>query len=110
MRVLSGVLGMIGLIGLLYGLGLLTQLSRKLGAVTKMAPYYRGYYVAIILGMVALVVRLLVVSAQATSDQPDWAWMGHPLFALFGYHIPLAIAVTVSLAITWRYWAWLLRE
>ncbi len=111
MEVFSGLIGMVGLAGVLYALVLLNQLSRKLGAVTKMAPYYRGYYVAAGLVGVAALARLLATSVLGASlNQPDIAWLNDPLFLLLAYHLPLALALTLSLGITWRYWSWLLRE
>jgi hypothetical protein len=29
---------------------------------------------------------------------------------LLAYHVPLALGLTVSLVVIWRYWSWLLRE
>lgn len=110
MIVLSGLIGMVGIASLLYALSLLNQLSRKLGAVTKMPPYYRGYYVAIVLGVCAFLARLVHISALGNLGQPDVAWLGSTTFALLGFYLPLALAVTVSLFVTWRYWSWLLHE
>jgi len=110
MKVLSGLIGMMGIASLLYALNLLNQLSRKLGSVTKMPPFYRGYYVAIALVAIAGLARLAHISGLGNLEQPDIAWLGSTGFALLTYHVPLALAVTISLFVTWRYWSWLLRE
>ncbi len=110
MIVLSGFIGIVGIASLLYAMGLLTQLSRKLGAVTKMPPYYRGYYAAIALGLLAFCARLVYISGRGNLDQPATAWWGTSTFAVVAYYVPLALAITISLAVTWRYWSWLLRE
>ncbi len=110
MIVLSGLIGTAGIASLIYAMGLLTLLSRKLGAVTKMRRYYRGYYVAIVLGVCALAARLVYISGRGNVDQPATPWWGSSTFALLAYHLPLALAISISLAITWRYWSWLLRE
>lgn len=110
MKVLSGLIGMVGIASLLYALTLLNQLSRKLGAVTKMPPFYRGYYVAIALAALAFLARLVHISGLGNLEQPEIAWLGSTGFAILVYHVPLALAVTISLFVTWRYWSWLLRE
>jgi hypothetical protein len=111
-EVFSGLIGMVGLAGLIYVLNMMRQLSNRLGAVTKMAPYYRAYSVAAILCMLAFVTRLLRTSVlgQAPDHRLPLPWLYDPGLDLAGYHLPLAVALTISLVVTWRYWAWLLRE
>lgn len=112
MEVFSGLIGMVGLAGLIYVLNLMGQLSNRLGAVTKMAPYYRAYTVAAVLCMLAFVTRLLRTSmlGQPSNHRLPLPWLYDPWLDLAGYHLPLAVALTISLAVTWRYWAWLLKE
>lgn len=110
MIIVGAIVGSMGLIAVIYMLLILAQFGRKLGAVTKMRPFYRGYYVAVGLLGVALVMRLLRASvfwAPANSTPPS---LNDPLFYLFLYHLPLAIGMGLSLAITWHYWKWLLKE
>jgi hypothetical protein len=110
MTIIGAILGSVGLISILYALTVLAQFGRKLGAVTKMPPVYKGYYVAVGLVSMAVILRLVRASvfwAPANSIPP---LLNDPIFYLFLYHLPLAIGMTVSLAITWYYWHWLLKE
>jgi hypothetical protein len=111
-EVFSGLVGTLGLASLVYGLLILNQLSRKLGAVTKMPPFFRGYYLAGVLVGLALLTRLVRTSllSKPLEDSAQLAWLNSPLVDLLGYHLALALAMTISLAVTWRYWSWLLRE
>jgi hypothetical protein len=108
----SGLIGLVGLASVLYALYILNQLSRKLGAVTKMPPYFRGFYVAAVLGACAFLARIIRTSAISASGvaNPELAWAREPLFAVLGYHLPLAVAMTISVAIAWRYWSWLWQD
>jgi uncharacterized membrane protein YbjE (DUF340 family) len=33
-----------------------------------------------------------------------------PIFYLLLHHLPMAIAMSISLGVTWYYWSWLLKE
>jgi hypothetical protein len=107
MNVLWAILGSAGLAAVLCVLVLLAQFGRKLGAVTKMRPYYRGYYVAVVCIGLALVMRLLRASVF---QMPSQGILHDPIFYLVLYHLPLALGLTLSLGITWHYWSWLLKE
>jgi hypothetical protein len=107
MNIIGAILGSTGLAAIIYMLFILAQFGRKLGAVTKMSPYYRGYYIAIGCVGLALMVRLLRISVfQVPSDDI----LHTSLFYLLLYHLPLAIGLSLSLGITWRYWSWLLKD
>ena len=41
--------------------------------------------------------------------QPGFALLERDLFSLL-YYVSLALSATIGLAITWRYWGWLLKE
>ena len=86
---------------------ILAKLSKQFGSVLKMPPYYKGYYLAEILGGIAFVTHLWQASlllSQPTSTT-------HPFeTTLWLYHLPLALAVTIALIITWKYWGWLFIE
>jgi hypothetical protein len=107
--ILTTPLGFVGIASIVYTVYLLANLSRRLGAVTKMRPYYYGFYVAIGLLVVALLTRILrgnVIFAPAIG--PDF--VRNPLFYLTAYHLPFALAVTISVVVTWLYWGWLFKE
>lgn len=110
MGIIGAVLGSMGLISLTYALLVLAQFGRKLGAVTKMKPFYRGYYVAACFVGLALIVRLIRASVFLAPPDTIPTLLNSALFYLFFYHLPLAIGLSVGLAITWRYWSWLLKE
>jgi hypothetical protein len=110
LNIIGAILGSLGLVALLYALIILAQLGAKLGAVTKMRPFYRGYYAAICLVGLALVIRLIRVTVLWAAPQNIAALLKDPLFYLFLYHLPLALGLSIGLVITWHYWKWLLKE
>jgi hypothetical protein len=110
MIILGAIVGSVGLISLLYALIILAQFGRKLGAVTKMRPLYKGYYVAVVLIGVALIVRFIRASVFWAPPATIPPLLNDPLFYLFFYHLPFAIGMSMSLGITWHYWNWLLKE
>jgi len=110
LRIVTAILGSTGLAAVLYALAVLAQFGRKLGAVTKMRPYYRGYYVAIICVGLASITRLLRACVFWAEQPQPVPFLSEPLFQLLLYHLPLAIGLTASLVVTWHYWNWLLKE
>jgi hypothetical protein len=110
MTIIAAVLGSIGLAALIYALVILSQFSRKLGAVTKMRPLYQGYYLAVGCVGLALVIRFVRVSVFWAPAETIPPLLSSPLFYLLVYHLPLAIGLSLGLGITWHYWSWLLKE
>jgi uncharacterized membrane protein len=102
-------LGVIGLAAVAYMLYIFANLSRRLGAVTKMKPYYRGFYVAIGLLIISILARV-TLSSLALAPEPRNDLVSTPLFSLVAYHIPFALAMATSVALAWRYWSWLFKE
>jgi hypothetical protein len=94
-------LGVIGLLAVMYMLYIFANLSQRLGAVTKMAPYYRGFYVAMGLMGVSVFVRIVFSGFGLTVA---------PFVVLAAYHLPFLMAMLVSIVIAWRYWSWLFKE
>ncbi len=109
MTILTIPAAFVASIAIIYLLYMFATLSRKLGAVTKMKPYYRWLYVALILVMASLACQWIVLSVQtmpaAASDLILSEW-----FSLLGYTLPLLIAAVLALVIVLRYWGWLFRE
>ncbi|HJW84717.1 MAG TPA: hypothetical protein VJ754_10475 [Anaerolineae bacterium] len=91
---------LVSLIGVLVTLHIFGVLSRRLGAVTKMKPYYRGFYLAMALVVLSIGVALLPQPA-AESDR---------LLHGLAYTLPLLLAGLISLVVAYRYWGWLFRE
>lgn len=86
---------------------LYTNLSRRLGAVTKMPSYHRWFTVGG--GFMALAMSASILRAAAhLSCKEEVAFLTSPQFGLFLVHVPLFIGVTISVVVTWRYWSWLL--
>jgi hypothetical protein len=110
LRIVAAILGTFGLISLIYALLTLAQLGKKLGAVTKMRTIYRGYYAAVVLLGLSLVLRLVRASVFWAERDGLPAALNEPLLYLLLYHLPLALGMTIGLAITWYYWKWLLKE
>jgi chromate transport protein ChrA len=109
MTVLTTPLSIIGLLAVFFMLFMLANLSRRLGAVTKMKPYYRGFYVAMAILVVPFIARVMR-SSMALSPSVGPTLLNNPVFYLFTYHLPSAIALTLSIAVAWRYWGWLFLE
>lgn len=109
MSALTGFFSVFGLLAEIYLLYIYVILSRKLGNVTKMKPYYRGFYAAIGLITVAVLAHLLrLISSLAPQSLPPA--LNTDDFYLFTYYGPLTLAATISLMIAWRYWGWLFKE
>ncbi|MGD9048380.1 MAG: hypothetical protein PVF77_10025 [Anaerolineae bacterium] len=109
-NIVGAVLGSMGLLSLVYALVILAQFGRKLGAVTKMKAYYKGYYVAACCVGLALVVRFIRTSVFWAPPDTIPSVLNSPIFYLLLYHLPLAVGLSLGLVITWHYWSWLLKE
>jgi hypothetical protein len=109
-NIIGATLGSLGLASLVYALVILARFGRKLGAVTKMKPYYKGYYVAASFVSIALVVRFVRASVFWAPYGSTPSLLTSSIFYLFLYHLPLAMGLCLGLLITWHYWSWLLKE
>jgi hypothetical protein len=96
-------------LAIVYLLYIFAILSRKLGAVTKMKPYYRWLYVALALVLVALVCEWIVLMLR-TVPQAAPEWLLSAWFYFAGHTVPLVVAAVLALVIVLRYWGWLFRE
>ena len=109
MTILTIPAALVASIAIVYLLYMFATLSRKLGAVTKMKPYYRWLYVALGLVIISAVCEWIVLSLrpmpQTAPDLILSAW-----FYLLGHVVPLAVAAVLALIIVLRYWGWLFRE
>ncbi|NLE77642.1 MAG: hypothetical protein GX605_12945 [Chloroflexi bacterium] len=110
MTLVLALAGCLGEAAIVYAILILRQLSEKLGSVTKMRPYYRGYYVAIALLGVALLSRLVHIGTVLGGTTQSVSFLGEEAFYLLTHHLPLALGISVALGITIKYWGWLLRE
>jgi hypothetical protein len=103
------LLSPLGTISIIFLFFILARLSEKLGAITRMPPYYRWFWVGIGFLGIALISQFLQISVSLTK-QTSYQWLDSSLFYLVTYYLPMAVGVTIGLAITWRYWSWLLTE
>ena len=109
MNAIAAPPSVLGLLAALFMLYIFSTLSRKLGNVTKMKPHYRGLYFGMALIALAIVAHLLRVVGQLdASALPEFFTTDS--FYLFTYYVPMALAVTISLVVVWRYWSWLFTE
>lgn len=106
---LTTPLGPISLVAIIYTTIIYINLSRKLGAVTKMRPYYRGFIVALAFLSMALMGYIARNAAYLAKDEAS-NWFLSSTFGLFFFHIPLFIGIAIDVSIIWRYWSWLLTE
>jgi hypothetical protein len=109
-NIIGAILGSIGLVSILYALLILAQFGRKLGAVTKMKPLYRGYYLAACCVGLALMVRFIRVTVFWAPGETIPSMLNSPSFYLLLHHLPLVVGLSLGLVITWHYWSWLLKE
>ena len=109
MTILTIPAALVASIAMVYLLCIFATLSRKLGAVTKMKPYYRWLYVAAILVVVSLASEWLVLMLR-TEPQATPDWLLSEWFYLAGHTVPLVAAAVLALLIVLRYWGWLFRE
>ena len=97
------------LCGVIYMLYIFSVLSRKLGGVTKMRPFYRGFYVAMGLIGFAVVASWLLFTVRVTPDLLPATLRDETLYLVI-FVAALSIAVTLGLGVAWRYWGWLFKE
>ena len=100
---------LIGSIAVLYLLYIFAVLSNKLGAVTKMKPYYRWLYVSFGLVLAALIADWVILTLRGT-PQAAPEWLLSEWFYWLSHTGPLLIAAVLALVVVLRYWGWLFRE
>jgi hypothetical protein len=110
MTVIIAILGSMGLLSVIYMLVILAGFGRKLGAVTKMRPFYYGYYIAIGCLGLTLLAHLVRASVFWAPVEAVPSFLSDPFSYLLLHHLPMAIALSISLGVTWHYWSWLLKE
>ena len=109
MTILSVPATLIGLGGVIFIIHILAVLSRRLGAVTKMKPYYQRFYIAIGLVTVALVAKWFILMVEPVPEVAP-AWLLSDWFYFAGFVIPLLAGTGLAVMVALRYWSWLFRE
>lgn len=109
MTILSIPAVLTGLGAVIFVLHILAVFSRKLGAVTKMKPYYRRLYLSIGLVTIALLVKWLIFMVRPVPDVAP-AWLLSEWFYFAGFVMPLLCGIGLAVFVVLRYWSWLFRE
>ncbi|HDQ71253.1 MAG TPA: hypothetical protein ENN19_04035 [Chloroflexi bacterium] len=109
MIVITTPLGAIGLLAVAYMGLLFANFSRRLGAVTKMANYYRWFWLASALVTLAAMSQM-VRGITALAPEAALPFLLEPWFSLVSFYLPFATGVTLDLVLVWYYWGWILRE
>jgi hypothetical protein len=109
--VIFALLGCLGEVSLLYGVTILLRLSKKLGEVTKMRPYYRGYYVSIFCLVISSAVRFIQASLldSYAAGNPFPLANAWDILTLI-HQFSLAVGLLAACIIAYLYWGWLFRE
>lgn len=103
------ILGTVGTLSVIILFFVLARLSERFGAVVKMRPLYRYYYLSLLLALVSATTHILTAKADSiATDNPSW--LTNLWFPLLAYHLPLTIAVSIAMYVTWHYWSWLITE
>jgi hypothetical protein len=110
MTLAAAVLGTAGLGAIVVVLIIMGRLTQRWELVTRSRSGYQLFFVAAALIIVASVARLVRAGYLVSGTGPPLLSSAQSWFYLCAYHLPLSIAMTISLIVTWRNWGWLLRE
>lgn len=97
------LLGLLGPLSFAVALVVLGALSRRLGAQTHARRHYLGFYLAAALMLVSAAAQAVDLLDGLPRPPGDLLWL------LLTEGLP-AVAVTIGVALAWRYWSWLLAE
>ena len=110
MTLLIALAGTAGLGAVVLVTLIMARLTQRWELVTRSRSYYQLFYVSAALLSVASLLRLIRAvhlvadtGSPLLSDPRSWLYLSL-------YHVPMAIGMTIGLAVTWRNWGWLLRE
>ncbi len=92
---------------ILYVGYLLRMLSQRMGAVTKMPPYYRWFDLGNAL-IAAATISYIFVSSAALAGRPVTYLT--PTFSLLTLHLPLTLGIGINSWIALKYWGWLAKQ
>ncbi len=107
LKVLISPFSPVSLIAIIFLQDLYLTLSRRLGEVTRMPPYYRRFGVAACFVGLAAIVQVLRIAAHL-SQATQVAFLLSPVFTILAFHLPLLIGVVVGILTAWRYWSWII--
>ena len=100
---LFSLLSALGSLSITIILLVLYELSRRLARVLRIRSYFRLYFVAAFLTFFSSMVRFLSIGFSEEQFETNHAdnYLG------LAFILPLCIGVCIGLAVTWRYWGWL---
>lgn len=99
------LLSTLGPLGICMMFLVLGELSRRLGRVTRVRAYHRGFYFsALLMGLNTLLHVLLAVGVPLPAVLRS---EGVLMVVFAGFP---ALSLTIGLGVAWRYWSWLLAE
>jgi hypothetical protein len=110
MTLLVAIVGTVGLGAIIFVLVVVARLTQRWESVTNKRSYYRLFYVAAGLVGIASLARLIRATYLDASAEPAILADPRSWFYILVYHIPLTVAMAISLVVTWRNWGWLLHE
>jgi len=97
------LLGLLEPLSIMIALVVVGLLSKRLGEQTKAKPAYLGFFAAAILVLISFAAQLLDLIFHFPHSDADLFWI------IINYGLP-AVAVTMGVLFSWRYWSWLLAE
>ncbi|RME31167.1 MAG: hypothetical protein D6793_12515 [Thermoflexia bacterium] len=95
------------LVVLLFVGDLYLNLSRRLGDVTRMPPFYRRFWLGSAFIALAALVQVLRTATYLSREETVRVLLS-PGFSLVAFHLPFLIGVLINIHTAWRYWSWLL--
>jgi hypothetical protein len=110
MTLVAAVIGTAGLAALLIVLIIMGRLTQRWELVTRSQSGYQLFYVSAVLIGVASLTRLVRAGYLVSESGPSLLFSAQSWLYLCLYHLPLSLAMTISVIVTWRNWGWLLRE
>lgn len=100
---ITRVLGLLGPASIAMTLLIMGLLSRRLGEQSNAKPYYWGFFGGATLFAVSIAAQVLDLLMRFPHTQSDTLWV------ILVEGLP-ALAVTMGVISSWRYWSWLLAE
>ena len=108
MTLVAAVIGTAGLGALVVVLIIMGRLTQRWELVTRSRSGYRLFYVAAALIGIASLTRLVRAGYLVADSGPPMLTDAQSWLYLCSYHLPLSVAMTISVIVTWRNWGWLL--
>lgn len=106
-QILTSHMGLPLLAAMLYVGYLLRMLSQRMGAVTKMPPYYRWFDLGnALVGLATL--SYVIINSAALAGTPSQCLA--PTFSLLTLNLPLALGMIINGVLALKYWGWLFKR